>query len=250
MIALGEDPAEYDRLYQDLVSAYQPTDALWAKQVEDLARLYWNRARLDRAKEGLQRKQLERLERQHRRFKQEMDRLTQDAPMEEVLKLGLRRAKDSPAKFKEMLCYLETLSHSAEQRDFSDKYKYTFEMLYGSEPTWQGSKIFGLFDRFVHPGMYNDPADELAYQELCSLVREEVRRVREEYDLYVQEHVEISAAERDASLAPSGSQWTWIIRQENALERAIDRKVKILMRMRGQAKRQKSRTEAEIAKNK
>jgi hypothetical protein len=43
---------------------------------------------------------------------------------------------------------------------------------------------------------------------------------------------EKDAIERDACLAPAGETWEMLARQEMALDRSIDRKVKILMTMR------------------
>ena len=48
MRALGEDPEEYQQLLARLRRAQGPTDPLWEEQVEDLARLYWRRKRLER----------------------------------------------------------------------------------------------------------------------------------------------------------------------------------------------------------
>ncbi len=45
---LGEDPEEFDRLRQALHAAEGPLDdPLWVLQLEDLARLYWRRTRLE-----------------------------------------------------------------------------------------------------------------------------------------------------------------------------------------------------------
>ena len=57
-MALGEDPQEFENLKQELMSAFGPGDALWEKQVEDLAWLYCRRERLERAEEGLKRRAL------------------------------------------------------------------------------------------------------------------------------------------------------------------------------------------------
>src|SRR5271157_2516249 len=48
MQALGEDPEQLQTLTQELMSAFGPGDALFEKQVEDLAWLYWRRERLER----------------------------------------------------------------------------------------------------------------------------------------------------------------------------------------------------------
>ena len=49
MLALGEDLEEFESLKQELMTAFGPGDALWKKQLEDLARLYWRRVRLEKA---------------------------------------------------------------------------------------------------------------------------------------------------------------------------------------------------------
>jgi len=40
------------------------------------------------------------------------------------------------------------------------------------------------------------------------------------------------AIERDACLAPAGEEWRMMLRREEALERAIDRKIKLLLTLR------------------
>ncbi len=49
MLALGEDLEEFESLKQELMTAFGPGDALWKKRLEDLARLYWRRVRLEKA---------------------------------------------------------------------------------------------------------------------------------------------------------------------------------------------------------
>jgi hypothetical protein len=62
MRALGEDPEQFQTLIQELRSAFGPGDALWEKQIEDLAWLYWRRKRLERAQDGLRRRALQGVE--------------------------------------------------------------------------------------------------------------------------------------------------------------------------------------------
>ena len=49
MLALGEDPEQFQTLTEELMSAFGPGDALWEKQIEDLAWLYCRRERVERA---------------------------------------------------------------------------------------------------------------------------------------------------------------------------------------------------------
>jgi hypothetical protein len=68
MRALGEDPAQFDALKQELRASFGPGDAFFDKQVDDLARLYWRRDRLERMEGGLMRgARLELDARQHER---------------------------------------------------------------------------------------------------------------------------------------------------------------------------------------
>jgi hypothetical protein len=53
MLALGEDPEQFQTLTEELMSAFGPGNALWEKQIEDHARLYWRRERAERAQAGL-----------------------------------------------------------------------------------------------------------------------------------------------------------------------------------------------------
>ena len=71
MRALGEDPAQFAALKQELRDSFGSGDALVERQVDDLARLYWRRDRLERSQTGLMRRALLALEEaQHRRRKE------------------------------------------------------------------------------------------------------------------------------------------------------------------------------------
>jgi hypothetical protein len=56
--------------------------------------------------------------------------------------------------------------------------------------------------------------------------------VREEFEYAEKANEERAAIERDACLAPEGETWRMMLRQEAALDRSIDRKVSLLLRLR------------------
>jgi hypothetical protein len=65
----------------------------------------------------------------------------------------------------------------------------------------------------------------------------------------------LAAAERDAALAPEGEAWSTLVRQQAALDRSIDRKVRILLALRKEltglrlaARHAVTREEAEMEK--
>jgi hypothetical protein len=66
MRALGEDPKRYAALKAELATAYGPGDALWDRQIEDLAKLYWRRDRIERMETGLMRDALREVEERRR----------------------------------------------------------------------------------------------------------------------------------------------------------------------------------------
>jgi hypothetical protein len=63
-------------------------------------------------------------------------------------------------------------------------------------------------------------------------LEEEIANVREEFAYAEKANEESAAIERDACLAPEGEAWSMMLRQEAALDHSIDRKVRILMRLR------------------
>ena len=85
MLALGEDPNEFEFLKQELLTCYGPGDALWKKQIDDLARLYWRRSRLERARGGVMRRALQAVDDWQHRRRQEIAGATFDASQGEML---------------------------------------------------------------------------------------------------------------------------------------------------------------------
>ena len=68
----GRRPGRIRIPQKELMSAFGPGDALWEKQIDDLARLYWRRERFERAQEGLKRRALQAIDDWQHRRQQEM----------------------------------------------------------------------------------------------------------------------------------------------------------------------------------
>ena len=236
---LGEDPREYDHFLAGLAAALAPADAVERMLVEDIATLAWKKRRLNRAQEGLQLRNLELLHLGRQRQALEVGRDSADVSQAEVIKIGLRRSAKSPAKFGEILSYLDMLTEAVEKNDFSQDANPIFAALYGEEPTLRGAQIIHLYHRFQEAEENTedaeDPVDPNEDRALVAGLKvalyEETRDVAEEYALYLQEHVHVSPALRNATLAPTNPEWRAMIRQEYTLDRLIERKLKLLMRM-------------------
>ena len=95
--ALGENPEEFDNLKQELMATYGPGDALWEKQIDDLARLYWRRKRLERVQGRLMRRALQEVEERQQCRQQEMAGAAFDAPLDPVGKARAAMARRQAA---------------------------------------------------------------------------------------------------------------------------------------------------------
>jgi hypothetical protein len=187
---------------------------------------------------------------QHRR-QQEMARVTFAASQHGVLDVDLPRSTDRGVELRKMLSYLELVREEVKQRTFRPRQYGVLESLYRGMMGWRQGLIFRLLHRFGDPAELRDqredeeyrqflraqdiacdPPGEAEYQELLRLLEEEIASVREEFAYAEKANEERAAIERDACLAPEGETWRMMLRQEAALDRSIDRKVRILMRLR------------------
>ena len=254
MLALGEDPQEFENLKQELMSAFGPGDALWEKQIDDLAWLYWRRERLERAEEGLKRRALQAIDDWQHRRQQEMARITFDASQHEMLDVGLSESTDRGVTLRRTLSFLELVREEVKQRTFQVRQYAVLESLYRGVVGWRQALIFRLLHHFGDPmyleaqqadeeekqyrremGIDYEPPGEPGRQELLRLLEEEIASVREEFAYAEKANEERAAIERDACLAPEGETWKMMLRQEAALDHSIDRKVRILLRLRKDA---------------
>jgi len=249
MLALGEDPEEFEFLKKELLLSYGPGEILWQKQIDDLARLYWRRQRLERAQEGVMRRAMLAVEeRQHRR-RQDLAEATFDASQSQDLDMERPAPSDPGVRLRWRLSWLKVIREQVEQRALLPGHASKIESLYQEKPGWRQarlSKLLRLFAAAVQPDAPDGELEEsrskpselrqqeteAQYQELLRLLEEEMAWVQEEFEYAEKVHEEKVAIERDTCLAPEGEQWQMMLRREAALDRSIDRKVRILLQMR------------------
>jgi hypothetical protein len=252
MLALGEDPEQFQTLTEELMSAFGPGDALWEKQIEDLTWLYCRRERLERAQAGVRRRALQGIDDWQHRRQQEMARVTFDASQHRVLDVDLPESTDRGVALRKTLSYLELVREEINQRTFRERQYAVLESLYRGMMGWRSGLIFSLLHRFSDPAHLREqqeedeeyrqfllkegadcvPPGEPERQELLRLLEEEIASLREEFAYAEKANEERAAIERDACLAPEGETWSMMLRQEAALDRSIDRKVRKLLRLR------------------
>jgi hypothetical protein len=106
MLALGEDPQEFEALEQELLTTYGPGDALWRRQIEDLAKLYWRRQRLERMQTGVMRRALQAVEEEQHRREREMANATFDPAHPEMLEIAVAEPTDAGVRLRRILSTL------------------------------------------------------------------------------------------------------------------------------------------------
>ena len=251
MLALGEDPEQFQTLTEELMSAFGPGDALWEKQLEDLAWLYSRRERLERAQQGLRRRALQGIEDWQHRRQQEIAGATFDASQPWAIDVDMTEPADPGVRLRMLLSFLEVIRAQVKQRNFKPRQASEIETLYRNDVGWRQARLLALLRLFMESfgpradrqdpeseeilrknSGPREPAGEPQYLELLRLLEEEIASVREEFEYAEKANEERAAIERDACLAPEGETWSMMLRQEAALDRSIDRKVRILLRLR------------------
>ena len=251
MLALGEDPEEFESLKQELMTSFGPGHAPWEKQIDDLAKLYWRRARLERAQQGVMRRALRRVEDWQHRRRQEMAGATFDASQPQLIDISMTEPTDPGVRLRMLLSYLGVIRAQVKQRIFKPRQRFLLETYYRGQNGWRQARLCDLLYMFVeevkrraHPeeedqeGLLpnefgpREQAGEPQYQELLCLLDEEIAGVQEEFRYAEKANDEKAAIERDACLAPVGEEWGMMLRREETLDRSIDRKVRILLWLR------------------
>ncbi len=224
---LGEDPGQFFRLYAGLLAARPPADALEQVLVEDIAVLIWKKARLERAESAVQVCNVRKHDLERRKQFMQVGHDGTTMSQAEMLEKGLRVTLDAPGKFEEILEMLGMLEDLTERNEFSDDMHRLLLALYGQQPTVRGA---GLLNGYVklrkRQSEGQDLGDDKTVFEMT--LAEETEAVLGEYELFLHEHVENTRAARIAATAPSHAQWAAIIRQQNALHRQMERKIRLL----------------------
>lgn len=175
----------------------------------------------------MQVRKLELLEAERRQHALQVGRENCRVSQADVLEKGLLGVRTWPGKFEEALTLLEILADRVRKRDFSMNLKELVRGLYGKETSLRGAQISNVL-RSIAQRPESAALDEKLCDALFVLLQEEIRDLIEEYQLLIEQDVRISRAERHAAIAPTRAERTMMLRQQNALNRHIERKLKLL----------------------
>ncbi len=256
MRALGEDPERYAALQRELATTYGPGDALWDRQIADLSRLYWRRNRIERMETGLMRRALQAVEERQRGRARGLAAATFDPSQSAIMDLDLPLPNDRCVRLRQLLSLLGVISEQVKRKVFVPRQASVLATYSKGQVGWRPVRIGQLLEAYMawlqqeanrgdeayqrymlNPEPLPEPGPE-HHQELLRLLEEEVAAVKAEFEEEVAVQGENDAIERDACLAPAGETWEMLLRQEAALDRSIDRKVRIILTMRQEHARQ------------
>ncbi len=250
MRALGEDPERYAALQRELATTYGPGDALWDRQIADLSRLYWRRDRIDRMETGLMRRALQQVEERQRTRRDQIAAATFDASSSLATDPKLAVPTEPSARLRQQLSRLTAIHEQLRRGVITSMQQRVIQNFLGTVPGWRPARIDQLMlmfsnraycqakkdqqglNEYVNEHMGGEANVEVLWRELLRLLEEEVAAVKAAFEEEIAVQEENDAIERDACLAPAGETWEMLLRQEAALDRSIDRKVRIILTMR------------------
>ncbi len=250
MRALGEDPERYAALQRELATSYGPGDALWDRQIADLGKLYWRRNRIERMETGLMRRALLAVE-ERRRGPPRPDRRRHLRCLE-FSRHRPQTARAHPA----VRAPAPAISRWAAIREqLPARGCHPHAVSRNPEAFWGQSRA---------GGRRGSPPDVDVQQSGLLAGRRTTRKAAERCEGTIgrrggcggslagtaapaggrdrgggggvrggdEVQEEKDEIERDSCLAPAGETWEMLLRQEAALDRSIDRKVRIILTMR------------------
>jgi len=256
MRALGEDPERYAALQRELATTYGPGDAFWDHQVADLGKLYWRRNRIERMETGLMRRALQAVEERQRGRARALADVTFEPSQTALMDLDLPLPNDRCVRLRQLLSLLGVISEQVKREEFVPRQASVLATYYKDKVGWRPVRIGKLLEPYMawlqHEEYrrnktykkYMDNPEELPlpgpehHQELLRLLEEEIAAVQAAFEEEVAAQEEMDEIERDACLAPEGETWEMLLRQEAALDRSIDRKVRIILTLRQEHARQ------------
>lgn len=244
MPALGEDPAEFEKVRKGLYRALTPRDDFEALLVNDMADIHWRLRRMIRAEAAAQatRRREQQALREEEDAKSDIGRLNELEPFT-ISHLGLSGLKDSPPKFARILQILRALRMVVEAEGFAGEYVVYLQTVYGpNNPGLRGRHLMLEYKRLAEEEKLADAANREAVRAagraafLQDLEAEiawfEQRAARDR-----QVRIELEVPRTEAELLKAECDPTKLVYYHEALERRFERKWRLLRRHRRAAER-------------
>ncbi|MGD0696447.1 MAG: hypothetical protein ABSB82_16620 [Terriglobia bacterium] len=239
MFRLGEDPDLLQQFELKLTRSWRPADDMQAMLVGDLARLYYDKAMMRKVVRATrlsdQREQETAIERVDLALSHE-DAIS----AADLRELGYRGMPPCQAAYDESRRLLDDLFTRNAARHWSGDQSETFKLLYGERPHGVGRMIIDLFRLLAeHPERADAPLDDPAHNltgtlrlQLATCIEKERLAVMFEERHYQAQKAEEAVGEFGSAWLPGGDNWGKMQMQDARLDRMIDGKVKLLIRLK------------------
>ena len=225
MIALGEDPKEYARIYATAYEHMAPQNEGQVLWVEDVAGLRWQLNRNQRGQAGLIGVQMEELARGQSKQWTTYEESLDDAPQEQVIAHGIASLPHSKGKFERIRDLLEIAYDRAKEGRY-DEADTVLTMIYGKE---SDSMHTARMRRRIRD-LKEAPEAPTAQQEQKWLL-DELKEEQHKWSRVWLEHVETmrppSQAEVNACFVPKGKAWRALQRQAASLDQRLEKKMRL-----------------------
>ena len=231
---LGDDLGLLARLERDLTRSWKPKDSMQALIVADLAKLYWRKTHLERTvvanRMGERRQVIEAIQLHN------LDENSSDEPLEPgLVKLsGYRGIPESGEAYEESMKLLNRLHRLVEDFDWAADVGRITTLLYGENLPPHGREIMDLFSGLADPeSEMTDEDEQTAAAQLKNLVLLEKASVLREQTVFRLRRREGMRGSLGSVWVPTTEKWDLIMAQDAHLDRMIESKIRLLIRLQG-----------------
>ena len=229
MVKTGEDPAAYDRLLEDLLAAWNPSNALESLLVRDLAQLYWRKVRAENLRAAIEAGAIMRREAPLHRPRPAYPEVSPAELDFDASLRGYRWANECPLKFERCHELLDKIESLVERRAWEEESAPTLESLYSQDPMGDGARIVLLIGRCGQPDAPIE-ADCAELKELLKREREKLQKEREIYERDYQADTQLAVYREQASMQADAERQQ---ATEANLDRRIQEKIRLLLQLKG-----------------
>ena len=232
MLRVGEDPDLLARLEREFIEAMQPANAMEAMIVADIAKLYRDKALLEKSVRAMRLEQAE--------VRAEWTPIDEEE-LEAVGYLGLASSIEA---FQQGRRWLDRLLERVRKREWTtdDDLNRTLELLCGKQPPdhlegW----CLDMRTQFEALASLKPEVGQAEIDKKISHLKSEIREMRASVDDWEQEYREDKTQEvsqdLESRLVPGNRQWNTVLKQQARLDRMIASKVKLLNLVRKECRK-------------
>jgi hypothetical protein len=232
MPALGENPEDFEKLCQGFLDSLQPRDAFETALVTDLAEIQWRLRRMIRGEAAWQARA-----RRQRQAQEEAREAglgagkLSDRGKALVPQLGFALT-DSPVKFLKVIGFMKAIDRLVQSEGFVPEGEAYLKGLYGSNSGLRGDILILAYEKGIEHEKAGGADAEAARREFGQRMAKEIAWFEERRERDREARAELKAPRVESGLLEGRYNGLQVSTSQDRLERAFERKWRILMRYR------------------